>query len=329
MDFKVTLSGVEAIKKSDTRIKREKGKSIIDFPDQFTLIDIETTGLDANFDSIIEIGALKVKNDEIVDSLSTLVKPDDPFDLSDFITDLTGITPEMINNDGIDTESALHELLDFVKDDLIVGYNVSFDINFIYDNVLNLFGAKFNNNYIDIMRSCRKLTPELKHHRVKDILKEFDIGMEQKHRALSDCKQEFEIYKYVKDQVINGVGIEEFIKTHRKNPSKNIKLSEITTSKEEFDENNPFFQSYVAFTGGLDTMIRLDAMQVIKDLGGEPQKNVTKKTNYLLLGNNFYQSQLIDGKSSKYKKALALKSDGQPIEIITENVFLDIIDEME
>lgn len=329
MDFKLTLSGVEALKKSDTRIKREKGKSIIDFPYQFTLIDIETTGLDANFDSIIEIGALKVKNDEIVDSLNTLVKPSDSFDLSDFITDLTGITPEMIHNDGIDTESALHKLLDFVKDDLIVGYNVSFDINFIYDNVLNLFGAKFNNNYIDIMRSCRKLTPELKHHRVKDILKEFDIGMEQKHRALSDCEQEFEIYKYVKDQVINGVGIEEFIKTYRKNPSKNIKLSEITTSKEEFDENNPFFQSYVAFTGGLDTMVRLDAMQVIKDLGGEPQKNVTKKTNYLLLGNNFYQSQLIDGKSSKYKKALSLKSDGQPIEIITENVFLDIIDEME
>lgn len=68
-------------------------------------------------------------------------------------------------------------------------------------------------------------------------------------------------------------------------------------------------------------------MQIVADLGGKNADNVTKKTNYLILGNNDYCKSIKDGKSSKQKKAEKLKLDGYDIEIIPENVFYDIISE--
>lgn len=74
-------------------------------------------------------------------------------------------------------------------------------------------------------------------------------------------------------------------------------------------------------------MVRKEAMQIVADLGGKNADNVTKKTNYLILGNNDYCKSIKDGKSSKQKKAEKLKLDGYDIEIIPENVFYDIISE--
>ena len=77
-----------------------KGKSLIAFPDNYTVIDLETTGLDTNFSDIIEIGAIKIRKNQIVESYSTLIQPptrwyDDEnnyYYLDEFITNLTGIT---------------------------------------------------------------------------------------------------------------------------------------------------------------------------------------------------------------------------------------------
>ena len=68
-------------------------------------------------------------------------------------------------------------------------------------------------------------------------------------------------------------------------------------------------------------------MQVVADLGGINQNNVTKKTNYLVLGNNDYCSTIKDGKSNKQKKAEEYRLKGLDIEIISENVFYDMIAE--
>ena len=77
----------------------------------------------------------------------------------------------------------------------------------------------------------------------------------------------------------------------------------------------------------LEKMARKDAMQIVVDLGGLVGNSVTKKTNYLILGNNDYCSSIKGGKSSKQKKAESLKLAGNDIEIISENVFYDMISE--
>ena len=72
---------------------------------------------------------------------------------------------------------------------------------------------------------------------------------------------------------------------------------------------------------------RQEAAQIIVNLGGSCENGVTKKTNFLILGNNDYCSSIKDGKSSKQKKAEEYKLKGQDIEIIPESVFYDMINE--
>ncbi len=66
-------------------------------------------------------------------------------------------------------------------------------------------------------------------------------------------------------------------------------------------------------------------MQIVADLGGFKQDCVTRKTNYLILGNNDYCTTIVDGKSTKQKNAEKYKLDGQDIEILSETVFYDMI----
>lgn len=73
-------------------------------------------------------------------------------------------------------------------------------------------------------------------------------------------------------------------------------------------------------------MVRQDAMQIVVNLGGLLDNNVTKSTNYLILGNNDYNAILKGKKSSKHKKAEKLKLEGQDIEIIDEFTFYDLIE---
>ena len=73
-------------------------------------------------------------------------------------------------------------------------------------------------------------------------------------------------------------------------------------------------------------MVRKDAMQIVADLGGFCGDNVTSKTNFLILGNNDFCTSMKDGKSSKQKKAEKLMLEGKDLQIISENVFYDLID---
>ncbi|MDD7603224.1 MAG: 3'-5' exonuclease, partial [Firmicutes bacterium] len=127
--------------------ERHKGRSLIDFPSDCCVIDIETTGLDYFYDEIIEISAIKVVDGHFSDTFSQLVRPDEP--ISDFITKLTGITNDMLA-DKPSIKDALPLFLDFIGDSLLVGYNVNFDINFLYDAAKEYLNVEFDNDYVDV-----------------------------------------------------------------------------------------------------------------------------------------------------------------------------------
>ena len=74
-----------------------KGKSLVLFPEDYTVVDIETTGFDPMFDAIIEVAGIKYKGKNEVDRFQSLVKPDYN-EIPDYITELTGITNEMVAN---------------------------------------------------------------------------------------------------------------------------------------------------------------------------------------------------------------------------------------
>lgn len=173
---------------------KNKGVYLAEFPSDYTVIDIETTGLSSKRNEIIELSALKIRNDIITGQFSTLIKPVKP--ISSFITKLTGITNEMVENSPMIKE-VLPDFMEFLKDDCIMGHNVHFDINFIYENLMRHHNIPLTNNYTDTMRLARKHC-NFTSHRLSYLAKQFEISTEGHHRALNDCIMTFEIYKKIK-----------------------------------------------------------------------------------------------------------------------------------
>lgn len=302
-----------------------KGKSTIDLLSDYIIFDIETTGLDSSYDEVIEIGAIKVKNNKIVSKFNSLVKPKNEID--EYITELTGITNEMVK-DAPTIEEILPDFMNYIGNDILIGHNVNFDINFIYDN---LYRNKFDvltNDFIDTMRISRKLLPELPHHRLIDLAKYFKIDSTNNHRSLKDCEITMNVYENLKEIALQKYdNVDEFKNAFKKHKKEGLRAKDIVSANTEFDVDNLFYDKYVAITGTLEKMLRKEAMQIIVDLGGHCEDGVTKKTNFLILGNNDYNPILRGKKSSKLIKAETLKLEGKDIEIISENVFYDIIDD--
>lgn len=134
-----------------------KTKYVRKIVDDYCAVDTETTGLSANYDEIIEIGLLKVRNNEIVERYSQLIKPE--CEIDSFITNMTGITNEMVA-DKPSIGKVKDDVLQFIGDDFLVGHNTLFDIRFLNA----AFDNKVTNFYIDTIQFSRKLYPTLKHH---------------------------------------------------------------------------------------------------------------------------------------------------------------------
>lgn len=264
--------------KNDKRIF--KGKSLISFPDSFTVIDIETTGLSPDYDEIIEVSAIKVSNNSIVDSFSSLVKPtkniDNDIYVSDFITGLTGITNEMLAQ-APESLPVLHNYFSFLENDILLGHNVNFDINFLYDYSIKLFSSPQKNNFIDTMRISRRLHPDYPHHRLSDLCTRYSIDNSKAHRSLADCHTTFECYNALCNEIISQFeSLNEF--SQYCITSKNIRISDIAPSTSEFDISNPLYKKVFVFTGTLEKMTRKEAMQIVADHGGINGSSVTKQT---------------------------------------------------
>lgn len=306
-------------------LREQKGKSLIDIPNNYVVFDIETTGLDPEFDEIIEIGAVKIKDGIKIDTFNSLIKPE--YEIDEFITELTGITNGMVEN-APSIDEVLPKFMDFIRDYIIIGHNVNFDINFIYDNLEELNIPPITNDFVDTLRISRRLIPELKHHKLSDLANYFNIDTNGSHRSLKDVEITLEVLKNLNTMIIEKhQNMDNFKDACKPKSHSGIRASDITTNNTELDEENMLYYKYVVITGTLGKMLRKEAMQVIADLGGHCQDGVNKDTNYLILGNNDYNPILRGKKSSKLLKAENLKLKGQDIEIISENVFYDIIPE--
>lgn len=185
------------MKKRNTRI--EKGNSLLLFPSSFVVFDIETTGLDPASNEIIEIGAIKVIDNKVIDTFQVLIKP--VYEISPFITNLTGITNEMVES-ASNIESVLPDFMDFVEDLILVGHNVNFDINFIYDNLIRLGYPPLKNDFIDTLRVARKYLPMLRNHRLGDLAEYYMIDTKGSHRALKDVEMTLAVFYRLKEKAV-------------------------------------------------------------------------------------------------------------------------------
>lgn len=172
---------------------KTKTKKLVD---DYVVLDIETTGFNAKTDKIIEIGALKYKNDELIEQFDLLINPNEK--LSNKIVKLTGITDEMLKNcDTID--EVLPKFLSFIEDYTLLTYNGSFDLGFIEQNIKNLNLNMIENKNIDVLYLARTNISDTENHKLTTLKKYFELDFNS-HRAIDDCLTTQYVYKYCKDK---------------------------------------------------------------------------------------------------------------------------------
>lgn len=311
-------------------------KSLMAFVDSYTVIDIETTGLSRCHDNIIEISAVKVINREPTDKFDSFVNPKRK--ISPFITELTGLSNDDVSAAPV-LEDIIAEFLEFIGNDYIVGHNVTFDIGFITKKLcdLGLYSKGICNEFIDTMYLGRAVFPDKPHHQLSDICSMLNVEYKDAHKSINDCyitQKCYEAMRLKVDQesidISNGnseywkyLHSNEHTKSSSSKKSKYISARDIITSNEDFDEEHPLYQKVCVFTGEF-SISRAELMQKVADVGGINGDSVTKKTDYLIVGD--YQNQRVkDGKSSKLKKAESMILNGSNIAIISEDDFFDLL----
>jgi DNA polymerase-3 subunit epsilon/ATP-dependent DNA helicase DinG len=157
-------------------------------------LDIETTGLDAVSDSIIEIGAIRFNKRRIEDEFSTLINPGKT--IPGFITKLTGITNAMVRSSPT-IDDVLPELEDFVGDLPILGHNVQFDLSFFKE-----FGLFRYNDALDTYDMASVLLPSAGRYNLGALGLYFGIPIPATHRALDDARVTYGIFTRLFDSAM-------------------------------------------------------------------------------------------------------------------------------
>ncbi len=154
------------------------------FDDEIIVFDIETTGLSFLTCKITEIGAVKIKNGEIVDKFNTFVNPEVP--IPEEIVRLTSITDEMVADAPLIGE-ALTKFFEFIGDSMLVAHNARFDVGFVrhFASACNL---EFKNSYLDTLELSRFLNSSLKNHKLDTLAKNYNLGDFNHHRACDDAE---------------------------------------------------------------------------------------------------------------------------------------------
>lgn len=151
----------------------------------YVVFDVETTGLSAVYDKVIQLAAVKMKDGEIIDRFNEFANP--RHKLSAFTIELTGITDEMVEN-APDPEVVIDKFRDWVGDAILVAHNASFDMSFLNAGYKKLGYEYVTNPVIDTLELARFLYPEMKNHRLNTLAKKFNVSLEHHHRADYDAE---------------------------------------------------------------------------------------------------------------------------------------------
>lgn len=168
--------------------------------DEYVVFDTETTGFkpDINYGQIIEIGAVKIRNNEIVDEFSTFINPG--FKIPKKITELTGITDDMVK----DCETifpVLKKFKEFCGNSVLVAHNAKFDISFMeYFYSMKCQCLNTHCDVVDTLELDKKLYPDAPNHKLCTIAERFGIVQEAAHRAIDDARVTAKAFLILKEK---------------------------------------------------------------------------------------------------------------------------------
>lgn len=182
------------------RFAKDKGWHRIFMADSYVAVDLETTGIGAKKEKIIEIGMVKVIEGVAADTFHTLINPHR--EIPERIVELTGIDDAMVKEaPGI--EEVLPSVLAFCDGLPILGHQIIFDYGFLVQAAVNQ-GLKFEKSGIDTLKLCRKFMPAGEKKNLSSACAYFGIVPDTSHRALSDAMSAHRLYVELKKRFGNG-----------------------------------------------------------------------------------------------------------------------------
>jgi len=186
-----------AAKRQYAQIKAKKGHELDGFcASSYVVLDFETTGLDAQKDSIIEVGAILVDRGKIAEKMETLVHCQR--NIPPEITQLTGIKNEHLEKEGISLDDAICRLWDLSEEFPFVCYHAPFEKAFLTE-ACSKTAQRFDNRFIDVLQFAKLLLPEIGNYQLAALANYFGIVQTSRHRALADCVLTQEVYVKLKE----------------------------------------------------------------------------------------------------------------------------------
>ena len=151
----------------------------------YVIFDVETTGLSAIYDKVIELSAVKIVKGNVVAEFEQFIDPG--FHLSETTTKLTSITDSMVQGSKTE-EEVFKEFREFYGEAILVGHNVTFDLGFMNTGYTRHGMPKIDNPVIDTLTLARFLYPDLRSYRLNTLAKKFGVVLEHHHRAIFDSE---------------------------------------------------------------------------------------------------------------------------------------------
>ncbi len=307
------LYGMEAYFVNDTA-RCVFGSKYPSFDDEMIVFDIETTGLSNRNCKIIEIGAVKIKEGRILDTIDFFVDPEEP--IPPEITELTSITDDMVKGQ-IKEREAVEKFLAFAGDRLLIAHNANFDVGFIRI-AADRHGIPFNNTYLDTVGLSRYVNPELKKHKLDIIAEHYKLHEFNHHRASDDAEMLAEIFFIMMDR-LKSEGIHTF-------PHMVDAMSESSDPLKLPTNHLIIFAKNKAGLKNLYKLISYSYLNYYKRFPRIPKTVLDDHRDGLIIGSACEAGELfkaiIDNKSSQEIEDIASYYDYLEIQPIANNRFL-------
>jgi len=158
----------------------------------YTIVDVETTGMNGWRDRIIEIGMLRIEHNKVVDEFKSLVNPETY--ISPFIESFTGINSNDLQDAPV-FSAIKDKVYDLLSDAVFVAHNARFDYSFL-KNELKRTGISYNSKTLCTVKLSRNLFPQFRTHSLSAIIERYNFDCKNRHRAYDDA---FVIWQFIQN----------------------------------------------------------------------------------------------------------------------------------
>lgn len=310
---------------------RDKPKLSVPWPDEkyaeilalrdFCVLDVETTGLECWSCRIVQIGIIKVINNEAVDHLNTYINPETHIPTS--ATDIHGITDNDVK-DAPTYKQIADRVTDLLNNTTVVGHNVTFDLNFVQHILLECSNMQddLRMEYVDTWEYANRLHLPVPDYKLQTLLKFYGIDPGEAHTAYDDARSTLELFNALRYEYAHKDEMEAKRKAEALEAKRQKREADKAARAEAFSAS-PLYDVRFCFTGGFS--IPRESMEALAASVGAmvQQKGVNGRTNYLVKGD---VSDLPEwALERKIGKAEELSSSGKNIKVIDEAEFMRLV----